>query len=94
MAATTATQIRAQLILLIVRAKKQGRPHIEVNAGDLHRMIGGYPPQRGQSHRMPMICEAMLAEAALGNSQTIYAPGGKKGASLTIRYNFPRPERN
>jgi hypothetical protein len=48
-------ELRAQL----ERAQKRGAPHIEINAGELHRRRGGYP---GPSHQMPSCCQAMHAE--------------------------------
>jgi hypothetical protein len=38
-----------------------GKATVEINAGDLHRRVGGYP---GQNHRMPMCCVVMLAAFA------------------------------
>jgi hypothetical protein len=32
---------RTELAAQIARAAKQGRPHIEINAGELHRTVGG-----------------------------------------------------
>src|SRR5690348_7573317 len=88
----TPIEIRAKLKLIIIQAKKQGRPHVEVNAGEFHRMIGGYPPKRGQSHRMPMVCAAMREELARGKAEVIHRPARGQGASLTVRYDFPRPQ--
>lgn len=34
---------RQELAAMIKRAAQQGRTHVEVNAGELHRMLGGYP---------------------------------------------------
>jgi hypothetical protein len=52
----SAEDFQAELRAQIDRASKQGRPHIEVNAGELHGAVGGYP---GPSHRMPQCCNAM-----------------------------------
>lgn len=74
----------------IDRASEQGRPRIEVNAGELHRTVGGYPPKSGATHRMPMCCGVMRSELARGNAEVIYEPESGQGASLTIRYYLPR----
>lgn len=72
----------------IGRAERQGRPHVEINAGELHRVIGGYP--NGGAHQMPSCCEALLAAKRAGDLVVFQPPEGK-GASLTIRYILPRP---
>lgn len=78
---------REELGAMIQRAQRQGRPHVEVNAGELHRAVGGYP--NGGAHRMPACCEAMLLEKRVGD-EVVFQPPEGKGASLTIRYRLPR----
>lgn len=81
------TELNAQ----IVRAQNQGRPHIEVNAGELHRIVGGYPPKVGDPpHSMPSCCEAMRQEFKRGNAAIIHETKSGKAPALTIRYNLPR----
>jgi len=76
---------RRELEAQIDRAKKQGRPHCEVNAGELHRVVGDYPAML--KHRMPICCEVMRSR--MGPSDiVVFEPEKKKGASLTIRYVF------
>lgn len=82
-----ADDFRLELNAMIERAKRQGRPHVEVNAGELHRVIGGYPSDG--AHRMPVCCEVMLSEMQVGDEIVFQSPQGK-GASLTIRYRMPR----
>lgn len=60
----------------------------EVNAGNLHRRLGGYP---GFDHRMPVCCDVMRLAMVVGDSVVIEPEGGPE-ASLTIRYHFPRPD--
>lgn len=72
---------------MIARGERQGRPHVEVNAGELHRAVGGYPG--GGDHRMPMVCQAMYGEKRPGD-EVVFQPDSGKGASLTIRYKLPR----
>lgn len=83
----TTDDFRKELRAMIQRAGRQGRPHAEVNAGELHRVVGGYP--NGGAHRMPACCEAMLSEKRAGD-EVIFEPAEGKGASLTIRYSLPR----
>ena len=76
-----------ELTAQIDRALRQGRPHIEVNAGELHRVVGGYPA--GGAHRMPVCCSIMRGQMG-GNDAVVYEPEKGEGASLTIRYQLPR----
>lgn len=82
----SADDFRRELLAQLDRAKRQGRPHIEVNAGELHRVVGGYPGD-GQ-HRMPVCCEVMRQEATRYRAQTIFETESGNSASLTIRYHF------
>jgi hypothetical protein len=80
-------EFRTELLSMLQRGQRQGRPHVEVNAGELHRVIGVYPDAR--KHRMPMCCEAMLSEKR-ASDEIVFEPLKGKGASLTIRYRLPR----
>jgi hypothetical protein len=76
------TELRRQL----AHAQSLGRPHLDVNAGELHRDVGGYP---SSDHRMPMCCNAMLGEM-IEKDRILNQPPKGAGASLTIRYRLPR----
>jgi hypothetical protein len=78
---------RTELRQQFERAQAQGRAHIEVNAGELHRTLGGYP---GADHRMPTCCSALKEEFARGNAVVIWEPPSTDGASLTMLYGLPR----
>lgn len=82
----TLDEFRAELVAQIRRAEKAGAPHVEINSGELHRKVGGYP---GPDHRMPMCCDAMYEHQRIGD-EIISQPPKRKGASLTIRYKLPR----
>jgi 5-methylcytosine-specific restriction protein A len=82
---------RTELEAQIERASKQGRPHIEVNAGELHRAVGGYPPKHGQSHAMPACCSVMRQEFSKGKAEVIHETDSGQAPALTIRYYLPRP---
>jgi len=74
-----------------LRAQMQGaedafQTTVEINSGQLHREVGGYPRQ---NHRMPMCCAVMMSEMSAGDA-VLHEPPKKQGASLTIRYNLPR----
>jgi len=61
--------------------------YLDINSGDLHRLLGYYP---GPDHRMPLCCGAMRKEMKQGD-QILNQPPKGNGASLTIRYQLPRP---
>ena len=82
----TADDFRKELSAQLARGTKRGAAHLEVNSGELHRVLGGYP---GPNHRMPICCEVMRREINDGD-EVISEPMGGKGASLTVRYKLPR----
>lgn len=68
------------------QAELRGQDHLDINSGDLHRSLGGYP---GPQAAMPSCCNAMYAEQR-ATDRIIDQPPKGKGASLTIRYKLPR----
>ena len=69
---------RAEIRSQIRRAEASGAAHIEINSGEVHRKLGGYP---GTNHRMPVCCDAMYEERR-NSDPVIAAPAKRKGASL------------
>ena len=86
----TTEDFRSELGAQIDRAIKQDRPHIEINAGELHRVIGGYPPKSGESHSMPSCCNVMRDELKRGNAEVVHETESGQAPALTIRYYLPR----
>src|SRR3954454_11490232 len=84
--APSSGDFRQEVAAQIDRAVKRGAGHVEINAGELHRTLGGYP---GPGHRMPLCCQAMQEEC-LPRDEVIFSPEKGQGASLTIRYKIPR----
>lgn len=80
----TMDDFREELEAEIGRAAKQGRPHIEINAGELHRIVSP------DENLHPMACAAMRQLQRAGD-QVIHSPPAGDGPSLTIRYVLPRP---
>jgi hypothetical protein len=76
-------EIRARL----AKAKKQSSAHLEVNAGELHRTLGGYP---GVGHHMPSCCQVMKRLMQTPPDVIVQSPPKGRGASLTVRYYLPR----
>jgi len=79
-------EFRRALAKLVEAGEELGFVAVDVNAGNLHRRVGGYP---GEDHRMPMCCEAMR-QAATSDDVVVSEPPSGQGASLTIRYRLPR----
>jgi 5-methylcytosine-specific restriction protein A len=77
------TELRRQL----AHAHNLGKAHLDVNAGELHRDVGGYP---SSDHRMPVCCDTMIEEMKNQNDRILAQPPKGRGASLTIRYRLPR----
>lgn len=71
---------------IIGHAEEKGSAHIDVNSGDLHRRVGGYP---GHDHRMPVCCDVM--RSYMDSRDTILSePPKEDGATVVIRYALPR----
>ncbi len=82
----TRDDFRGALRDLFAEAERPGASTVDVNAGQLHRRVGGYP---GRNHRMPVCCEVM--RVAMGPvDEVVESPPSGKGATLTIRYRLPR----
>ena len=85
----TKAEFSVEIHASLRRAELAGAKHLEVNAGELHRLLGGYPSENGMSHQMPSCCDAMQDEQRAGDTVIASPPKGR-GASLTIRYKLPR----
>jgi hypothetical protein len=57
----TSEDFKTELYCMMSEALFEGKTTAEINAGDLHSRVGGYP---GPNHRMPMCCVVMLAAFA------------------------------
>ncbi|MYL56206.1 HNH endonuclease [Virgibacillus halodenitrificans] len=64
------------------RARESNETYIDINSGELHSSIGGYP---SRNHVMPTCCLAMY-ELMNDKDEILEAPPKGKGAKLTIRY--------
>jgi hypothetical protein len=76
-------KFREELQAQISRAGNQGRPHVEINAGELHCIVSP------DANRYPMVCKAMR-QLQGPSDEVIHAPPAGDGPSLTIRYVLPR----
>lgn len=71
---------------LLSKAESLGFVAVEINSGNLHRKVGGYP---GADHRMPICCEVIYNAMAPGD-EVVSQPESGKGASVVVRYKLPR----
>lgn len=85
----TMDEFRREVCDQLQEAELRGQPWLELNSGEIHRKLGGYPSKQ---HQMPSCCNAMQGERRPGD-EVLYAPPKGKGASLTIRYRLPRHPR-
>lgn len=82
----TKEDFQAALEKLLLEHERKGEAYVDVEAGELHRRLGGYP---GPSHRMPNCCSVMKGNMQQGD-ETLNAPPEGTGSSLKIRYRLPR----
>lgn len=82
----TADEFRKALKKLLDEATGSSNGYLEINAGELHRQVGGYP---GKNHVMPTCCAVMRSEMKSGDEIIAQPPRGQ-GASVTIRFRLPR----
>lgn len=64
------------------RAESADERYLHVQAGELHRAVGGYP---GADHRMPTCCDAMRAAMRPGDV-IVHRPPKGRGATYAVRY--------
>lgn len=76
------TELRARFR----RAQERDAEFIDINSGELHRALGGYPAAK---HQMPSCCKAMHEEFG-AKDEILATPPSGHGASLTVRYRLPR----
>ena len=85
----TAEDFRDELYRIMDEAVRERRKYVDVNAGEVHRGLGGYP---GPEHRVPVCCKVMKEAVAQDyGDKVLQEPPSGQGASLTIRYKLPRP---
>ena len=86
--ATMLTKIEFEIALSdwFEQAEAKHAVSIDVNAGDLHRNVGGYPlPRTGMTY----CCDAMR-QAMREGDDFLDGPAKGKSVALTIRYRLPR----
>ncbi len=82
MSSPTTDDFKNKLEEIIRNAKEGDQPFVDVESGQLHRLVGGYP---AQDHRMPSCCGAMK-QRMRGDDKILSGPDSDMGATLRIRY--------
>ncbi len=82
----TSKDFQEQLDKVLTLASRQGRPHIDITAGALHRLVWGAYERR---HRLPQCCYVMKKTMREGDIILREAEEGKE-SELKIRYRLPR----
>jgi hypothetical protein len=67
---------------ILVHYKNLGWDYKDVNAGELHELVGFYP---GRDNRMPTCCSVMRKRMGI-RDKIIKQPPKGNGATLTIQY--------
>ena len=85
----TKEEFTAELQAQLREAQLRLQPSVDINSGDIHRKLGGYPAKAGAPHQMSSCCDAMRDERRVNDA---LVPGGPKTGKgvITIRYALPR----
>jgi len=82
----TSKDFLEQLDKVLMLASRQGRSHIDITAGALHRLVWGAYQRK---HRLPQCCYVMKKIMREGDIIIREAEEGKE-FELKIRYRLPR----
>lgn len=85
----TTAEFKATIKIKLRVAQAIGLNFLDINAGDLHTFLGGYPGNQN-NNRMPACCNAIRYYFEEGVDLILEQPNGGAGATLTIRYIFPK----
>lgn len=81
----TVDEFRSELRAQLRVAELAGQNCIVINAGDLHRKVGGYP---SPAPSMPSCCNVMRQERR--PSDAVASAKSRDGALFAVRYQLPR----
>ena len=82
----TTDDFQKELDAIFSLAESKYLTAIILKSGDLHRLVGDYP---GKNHRMSVCCKVMRSNM-MRSDEVLSEPPSGEGASLTIKYHFPR----
>lgn len=81
----TTEDFQNELDSIFDRAMEEEKTYIDVNSGELHKKVGGYP---GHNHRLPLCCKTMKNNLKEKDIIIKQPPSGQ--GVLIIRYQLPR----
>jgi hypothetical protein len=76
---------RAALRKRLETAGKNDAPHCDVQAGNLHHEVGGYP----NSDELIQTCCEVMRQEMRDRDRILEAPGSGVGTLLLVRYMLP-----
>jgi len=80
---------RIKLQFLLSQAQSQNKNYVDINAAQLHGLVGGYSRS---NHRIPICCNVMY-QMMQSRDKVLHSPLKGKGSSLVVRYYLPRNNR-
>jgi hypothetical protein len=80
----TAWDFQNRLMAILNGARQNGQSYVDVESGNLHTQVGGYP---NPNHRMPVCCDVRRRLMRVGDS-VVKEPTSGQDATLTIRYSL------
>lgn len=72
----TTRDFQTELDEVFAATEQEGQASVEVNSGDLHRRLGGYP---ASDHQMPICCQVMHANFRAETDTLVDSPPKGKG---------------
>ena len=78
----TAWDFQNRLMAILNGARQSGKSYVDIESGNLHEQVGGYP---NADHKMPVCCEVMRRMMRTGDA-VLEEPTSEQGAKLMIRY--------
>ena len=78
----SAWDFQNQLTAILNGARGNGKSYVDIESGNLHKKVGGYP---NANHRMAVCCEVMKRMMRAGDS-VLSEPSSGPGETLLIRY--------
>jgi len=78
----TVWDFQNQLMAILNAGRQIGKSYVDVESGNLHTQVGGYPDF---NHRMPVCCEVIRKMMRWGDS-ILKEPSSGQDATLMIRY--------
>ena len=79
----------SKILELFRDEESKGHKFVDITSVDFHRMVGGYPPAKGETVRMTT-CFKVMYKMRKSKDKVLYEPPSGKGVKLAIRYRLPR----